>query len=68
VIHGPKTADYDEDLGPIMLSDWFHADYLPIVAAALNGSIPLSDNNLINGKMNYPCGKSRELNNKLSEK
>lgn len=24
VIHGPTTAEYDEDLGPLILSDWSH--------------------------------------------
>lgn len=26
VIHGPTSANYDIDLGPIMLLDWFHED------------------------------------------
>ena len=26
VIRGPTSANYDVDLGPIMLLDWFHAD------------------------------------------
>ena len=33
VIHGPLQPEisYDEDLGPIILSDWFHVDYFDIV-------------------------------------
>nr|POF06253.1 oxidoreductase ops5 [Quercus suber] len=66
IIHGPTDAHYDEDLGPVMLSDWFHRYYYDIVeqvmAPASKGlPPPFSNNNLINGKMNYPCAKS-ELN------
>jgi FtsP/CotA-like multicopper oxidase with cupredoxin domain len=55
VIHGPKTQDYDVDIGPVILSDWYHKDYFSIVNDTMNGAVPLSNNNLINGKMNYPC-------------
>ena len=27
VIYGPLNANYDVDVGPIMLSDWYHKDY-----------------------------------------
>ena len=61
IIHGPKNVPYDKDLGPILLNDWYHRDYLSIVEQALQPTsnvtavIPFSDNNLINGKMNYNC-------------
>lgn len=55
MIHGPKTEPYDIDIGPVILSDWYHKDYFSIVNDTMNGAIPLSNNNLINGKMNYPC-------------
>lgn len=55
VIHGPVTANYDVDLGPVLLGDWFHQDYFTLINNTLNGVIPPSNNNLINGKMNYPC-------------
>ncbi|KAF2134508.1 multicopper oxidase [Dothidotthia symphoricarpi CBS 119687] len=49
VIHGPATANYDEELEPIMLSDWSHqtADALANKAAALGP--PRLDTGLING-------------------
>jgi len=31
LIHGPKTQDYDIDLGPVMLSDWFHGYYEDLI-------------------------------------
>ncbi|KAK8203149.1 hypothetical protein M8818_005374 [Zalaria obscura] len=60
IIHGPTNAQYDEDLGPIILSDWYHEDYYTLVEqvmspASANAGAPTSNNNLINGKMNYPC-------------
>ena len=61
VIHGPTNVDYDIDVGPVFLSDWYHTDYFSIVEQVMAPSAtappapPKSDNNLINGKMNYDC-------------
>ncbi|KAF2154467.1 multicopper oxidase [Myriangium duriaei CBS 260.36] len=61
VIHGPKTASYDIDVGPILLSDWFHDYYVNLVrqvfVASEVGPIfpPMADNMLIQGKSDYPC-------------
>ncbi|KAJ4421071.1 hypothetical protein N0V82_003975 [Gnomoniopsis sp. IMI 355080] len=57
VVYGPTNQAYDIDLGPVMLSDWYHTDYLTLVEKTLTaGAAPVvSDNNLINGKMNFNC-------------
>lgn len=59
IIHGPPNSPYDIDLGPIMLSDWYHKSYFEVVESIMEPSIappiPCSDNNLINGKMNFNC-------------
>lgn len=58
IIHGPKNAPYDIDLGPVFLTDYYHKDYFSIVKSVVesNGDAkPFSDNNLINGKMNFDC-------------
>jgi hypothetical protein len=61
IIHGPSTnAQYDIDLGPVILSDYYHKDYFTIVEEVVGGGSlsnprPASDNNLINGKMNFDC-------------
>ena len=60
VVHGPSNVAYDIDLGPVMLSDWFHSGYVDLVEvtmakASAGTAPPTSNNNLINGKMNYPC-------------
>jgi hypothetical protein len=58
VIHGPSHVCYDEDIGPIILSDWYHKDYFSLVNETMSGGLSLSNNNLINGKMNYPCANT----------
>lgn len=61
VIHGPPSIEleqYDIDIGPIMLSDWYHAEYFDLVEQTMANTdfVPVfADNNLINGKMNFNC-------------
>ncbi|KUI54191.1 Laccase-2 [Cytospora mali] len=57
VIHGPNQRNHDIDIGPVMLQDWYHESYFKLVETTLTpGAAPVrSDNNLINGKMNFNC-------------
>ncbi|TAQ86568.1 hypothetical protein B7494_g5109 [Chlorociboria aeruginascens] len=59
IIHGPDTLLYDIDIGPVLLTDYFHRDYLSIVADVvgtdIKTAVPLSDNNLINGFGTFDC-------------
>ena len=61
VIHGPKNANYDIDLGPVFLTDYYHTPYFDILEDVLTNDgnftkiVPQSDNNLINGKMDFNC-------------
>merc|ERR1712137_1015821 len=60
IIHGPSNADYDIDVGPVLLSDYYHTNYETIVEGVVGGTgqsmpRPLSDNNLINGKGTFNC-------------
>ena len=65
VIHGPVQtgAAYDVDLGPILVSDWYHDSYETIVTEINAGGNtspqtayrPFSDSNLVQGKGYYPC-------------
>ncbi|PTB64686.1 multicopper oxidase [Trichoderma citrinoviride] len=61
VVHGPKSQDYDVDVGPVMLSDWYHEDYFDLVERTMStepgASRFPSDNNLINGKMVFDCSQ-----------
>ena len=61
VIHGPSEyADYDEDLGTVMINDWYHAYYRdtvkeinsPVAQGALP-PIPKSQSNLVNGAARF---------------
>jgi len=62
VIHGPKHAEFDIDMGPIMLSDWYHDSYWSLVNQTMNAPPPgrpmPGNNNLIQGKMQYPCANT----------
>ncbi|KAL9601650.1 MAG: hypothetical protein Q9219_002370 [cf. Caloplaca sp. 3 TL-2023] len=58
IIHGPhENIFYDVDLGPVMLTDWYHGEYFDLVEQVMGPGQPppFSDNNLINGKMDYNC-------------
>ena len=59
IIHGPKNVDYDIDLGPVLLTDYYHKSYFELVEDVMgedrSKNKVFSDNNLINGKMNYNC-------------
>ncbi|KAK5018405.1 Cupredoxin [Cryomyces antarcticus] len=66
IVYGPKHADYDNDVGPILLTDHFHEEYTKVVEqvmAPISAKLPppLSNNNLINGKMNYPCSSTKNV-------
>jgi FtsP/CotA-like multicopper oxidase with cupredoxin domain len=59
VVHGPSAEQYDVDLGPVFLTEWYHKDYLELAddVVGTNQTLwkPFADNNMINGKMNYDC-------------
>ncbi|KAI9814061.1 MAG: hypothetical protein M1827_003525 [Pycnora praestabilis] len=62
IVYGPKNTPYDIDLGPISLSDYYHRDYYTVVQDVMGTDLtkirPASDNNLINGKMNFDCSNT----------
>ncbi|KAH0551119.1 hypothetical protein GP486_007537, partial [Trichoglossum hirsutum] len=59
IVHGPTNVPCDIDLGPVMLSDWYHKPYEKIVENVVGTDLaslpPHSDSNLINGKNSYNC-------------
>ena len=59
IVHGPTNVAYDVDLGPVTLNDYYHRDYFSILEGVMGTDRtkfrPASDNNLINGKMNFDC-------------
>ena len=57
VIYGPTESDYDIDLGPVVLNDYFHQPYYEIISAVYHKPpefLP-GANTLINGRMPYDC-------------
>lgn len=63
-INGPASADYDIDLGPYLVSDWYHrtADVLQLVSEQATGPPPHSDNVLFNGSNINPAGAGGAYN------
>lgn len=49
VIHGPATANYDEDLGVVFLNDWDHQTVDELYSYAQTQGPPTLDTGLING-------------------
>lgn len=52
-INGPATANYDVDLGTLMLNDWPHETADQEMVKALASGPPYLDNGLINGTNTY---------------
>lgn len=59
VIHGPASANYDIDLGPVTLNDFFYTDSFTLYdQAKVAQGPPTADNILIGGKMTSKEGGS----------
>ncbi|KAI1377064.1 multicopper oxidase [Hypoxylon crocopeplum] len=59
IINGPATANYDEDLGTVFLTDWGHLTVDQLWTEAQTAGPPSLDNALINGTNVYEDGGSR---------
>ncbi|ROV98061.1 hypothetical protein VMCG_07032 [Cytospora schulzeri] len=55
ILNGPATADYDEDLGELFLSDWSHTPIFTLWDTAKQGAAPTLESGLINGTNTYNC-------------
>jgi FtsP/CotA-like multicopper oxidase with cupredoxin domain len=62
IINGPATADYDEDLGMLFLSDWSHTPVPQVWDVAKQGGPPTLENGLINGTNTFHCGNTTDVN------
>jgi len=70
IIHGPNhlkgSEDYDIDTGPVFLTDWYHREYFDVVTDVMSTNLATvlaagsSQNNLINGKMNFDCSRTTQ--------
>ena len=65
VIHGPNTANWDIDLGPLLLTDYYHESVFELATRPLVkvlGLPPIAVNGLINGKnVHHNGGQRHEL-------
>lgn len=52
-INGPTSMNYDVDLGPVMLSDWYHENPFALFEIALLGVDPNTDSTLLQGQGVY---------------
>jgi FtsP/CotA-like multicopper oxidase with cupredoxin domain len=59
IINGPASANYDVDMGPIILSDWSHKTADELYIFAQTKGPPTLDNGLINGTNVYNSTGSR---------
>ncbi|KAI1473144.1 putative multicopper oxidase [Daldinia caldariorum] len=59
IINGPATANYDEDIGTIILSDWSHQTVDQLWTQAQTSGPPTMDNGLLNGTNVYNDTGSR---------
>ncbi|RAL64146.1 hypothetical protein DID88_002039 [Monilinia fructigena] len=59
IIHGPQTVSYDIDVGPVLLTDWYHPPYFSlvedVVSTDINRVLVKSNSNLIQGKGFFNC-------------
>lgn len=56
VIHGPQSEDWDEELEPIVVTDWTHKSAFELFHQELkNGPPPKADSILVNGVGTTDC-------------
>ncbi|KAH6696464.1 laccase from botrytis Aclada At 1.67 A resolution [Leptodontidium sp. MPI-SDFR-AT-0119] len=60
IINGPATANYDVDLGPIIISDWYHQTAAQLWETSGKYGSPIPDNGIINGHNIYNCAGSSD--------
>ena len=58
IINGPATADYDEDLGMLFLTDWGHSSVFELWDQARSGATPVLETGLVNGTNTFDCSAS----------
>lgn len=58
IFNGPATANYDEDLGTLILSDWHHESIYSLWFVSRQGAPAMLDSGLINGTNIYDCDAS----------
>ncbi|KAK1757183.1 multicopper oxidase-domain-containing protein [Echria macrotheca] len=61
IFRGPSTANYDEDLGTVLLQDWSHIETFNLWAKSVRTGAPARLNGgLINGTNTFNCAGSND--------
>lgn len=55
VIHGPSSANYDHELEPLLISDWYHADAFSMFHEEITDHAHIPTGTLMNGKGVFDC-------------
>lgn len=55
VIHGPTSANYDHELEPLLVSDWYHADAFSMFHEEITDHAHIPTGTLMNGKGVFDC-------------
>ncbi|KAI0134118.1 multicopper oxidase-domain-containing protein [Xylariales sp. AK1849] len=53
VIHGPNSANWDIDLGPILIADWVHKTAFELYSIVMQLGAVVTDSILVNGHGHY---------------
>lgn len=59
VLYGPHSANWDIDIGPILLTDWYHDNPFELYHSELS-QVQVPDSTLINGKGIFHCDKTKD--------
>ncbi|KAK9784078.1 putative Oxidoreductase [Seiridium cardinale] len=60
VIHGPSSANYDIDMEPLLITDWYHADAFSYFHEEITDHAHIPTGTLLNGKGVYDCDPARD--------
>ena len=61
VIHGPNSANYDIDLGPLLMSDWYHEDAFSLLVQEYTGEhAAIPESIVMNGKGIFDCDPKKD--------
>ncbi|QGA18836.1 hypothetical protein EYB26_006521 [Talaromyces marneffei] len=55
VIHGPTSTNYDHELEPLLISDWYHADAFSMFHEEITDHAHIPTGTLMNGKGVFDC-------------
>lgn len=55
VIHGPTSANFDHELEPLLVSDWYHADAFSMFHEEITDHAHIPTGTLMNGKGVFDC-------------